>query len=88
LLFIIFQAPEIGVYNDKFGWGGGIEQLGVNPDVEVDNNPRTSFDGKDTQMETAIAELKRWLEEEPIVLPRPPKHKKDMSMGTNECPAQ
>jgi tricorn protease len=88
LAFHWFQAPEIGVYSDKFGWGGGIEQLGVNPDVEVDNNPRTSFDGKDAQLETAIAELKRWLEEEPIVLPRPPKHKKDKSMGPNECPAQ
>ena len=83
-----FQAPEIGIYNDNFGWGVGIEQMGVSPDIEVDNNPRTTYDGRDTQLETAIAELKRWLEEEPVVIPRPPERKKDMGLGSNECRAQ
>ena len=45
-----FQAPEIGIYNDNFGWGVGIEQMGVSPDIEVDNNPRTTYDGRDTQL--------------------------------------
>lgn len=68
----IATAPEIGTYNDKFGWGLGIEQMGVIPDVEVDNNPRTTFDGKDSQLEKATEVLQKWLEDEPLVPPKPP----------------
>jgi len=76
----IATAPEIGTYNNKFGWGLGIENLGVQPDVEVDNNPRTTFDGRDEQMEAAIDLLKNWLEAEPMVLPIKPGPHKDMSL--------
>ena len=63
------------------------EQQGVDPDIEVDNNPRTAFDGKDTQMERAIAELKSWLEREPVVIPKPPASKPDMSLPDVSCPS-
>ena len=76
----IATAPEIGTYNNDFGWGLGIENLGVQPDVEVDNNPRTTFDGRDEQMEAAIDLLKDWLEAEPVVLPVKPGPHKDMSL--------
>jgi C-terminal processing protease CtpA/Prc len=82
----IATAPEIGTYNEKFGWGLGIEQMGVRPDLEVDNDPHQSYDGKDTQLETAILELKKWLLAEPIVMPKPPERKRDMTMGDRECP--
>jgi C-terminal processing protease CtpA/Prc len=59
--------------------------MGVNPDVEVDNDPRQAYEGKDSQLETAIMELKKWLEAEPIVMPKPPERKKDMTMGEREC---
>jgi hypothetical protein len=81
------QAPEIGTYNEKFDWGLGIEQMGVEPDIEVDNDPHSTFDGSDEQLERAIQELKRWLGEEPVVIPQPPPHKKDMTMGERECKA-
>ena len=83
----IASAPEVGTYNDKFGWGLGIEQMGVMPDVEVDNNPRAAYDGEDAQLERAISVLKEWLDEEPVVLPKKPGPRKDMSKreGVDGC---
>ena len=82
----IATAPEIGTFNAKFGYGMGIENVGIDPDVVVDNNPRTAFDGKDTQLERAIVELKEWLRDEPIVVPTPPEFIKDVSLH-EDCPA-
>jgi len=85
----IATAPEYGTYNGQFGWGLGIEQMGVNPDIVVDNNPRKTFDGTDEQLERAISVLKEWLEAEPIVMPKNPGQHKDMSLNKNAegCPA-
>jgi C-terminal processing protease CtpA/Prc len=83
----IATAPEIGTYNEHMEWGLHIEQMGVDPDVVVDNDPHETFTGSDKQLERAIEELKKWLEEEPVVLPTPPEKKKDMSMGNRECKA-
>jgi C-terminal processing protease CtpA/Prc len=83
----IATAPEIGTYNRKFGYGMGIENVGIEPDVVVDNNPRTAFDGKDTQLERAIEELKQWLQTEPVVIPTPPAFIKDVSLHEIDCPA-
>jgi len=68
----IASAPEIGTYNNKFGWGMGIENEGVEPDVVVDNNPREAYDGIDLQLQEAITYLQKWLKREPIVLPKRP----------------
>ena len=65
----------------------GIEQMGVEPDIYVDNDPHQSYKGKDAQLERAISELKQWLEQEPVVIPQPPQKKKDMSLGDRECSA-
>eukprot|EP00957_Ditylum_brightwellii_P003804 289004-Ditylum_brightwellii.AAC.1 len=54
----IATAPEIAQYNDNFGWGVGIETMGVTPDVSVDNDPRDAYDGKDEQLKKAIETLK------------------------------
>lgn len=59
--------------------------MGVDPDIEVDNDLHQTYEGKDKQLETAIMELKRWLEAEPIVVPKPPERKKDTTMGEKEC---
>ncbi|KAG7369681.1 peptidase S41 family protein [Nitzschia inconspicua] len=83
----IATAPEIGTYNERLEWGLHIEQMGVDPDIVVDNDPHEAFTGKDRQLERAIEELKKWLEEEPVVLPTPPEKKKDMTMGDRECKA-
>jgi len=68
----IATAPEIGTYSNNFGWGMGIEQMGVEPDIEVENNPRTFYDGKDDQLQEAIEVLAQWLKAEPVVLPKRP----------------
>jgi len=81
----IATAPEIGTYNSNFGFGLGIEQMGVDPDIVIDNDPHETFTGTDRQLERAISELKKWLEEEPVVLPKAPVKKKDMTMGNREC---
>ena len=83
----IASAAEIGTYNKNFGWGLGIEQMGVIPDVEVDNDPRMAFEGKDAQLDTAISYLKDWIEREPITLPENPGPHRDMSKpkSSEEC---
>lgn len=83
----IATAPEIGDYNDKFGWGMGIEQMGVEPDIVVDNDPHDTYLGKDKQLERAIEELKKWIEEEPVVVPKPKSKRKDVTLGDRECKA-
>jgi tricorn protease len=75
----ITTAPEVGVFNDKYGWGLGIEQMGVVPDIEVDNNPRDAYEGRDTQLEVAISVLKEWLQKEAVVMPKNPGRPKNMS---------
>lgn len=79
----IATAPEIGVYNAKFGWGLGIEQMGVEPDIVVDNNPRESFEGRDRQLERAIEVLKDLLVSDPIAPPENPGPHRDMSLNDN-----
>ena len=85
----IATAAEVGTYNDKFGWGLGVENMGVSPDIEVDNNPASAFKGEDTQLERAISVLKDWLAEEPIVLPKQPGPREDKSKkeGIDGCSA-
>jgi tricorn protease len=77
----LVTAPEVGTYNENFGWGLGIEQAGVIPDYIVDNNPRETFDGRDEQLEKAINVLRTWLLEEPIAFPRSPNQHPDMTLN-------
>eukprot|EP00537_Pseudo-nitzschia_pungens_P001009 CAMPEP_0172362114 /NCGR_PEP_ID=MMETSP1060-20121228/5799_1 /TAXON_ID=37318 /ORGANISM="Pseudo-nitzschia pungens, Strain cf. cingulata" /LENGTH=1849 /DNA_ID=CAMNT_0013084539 /DNA_START=224 /DNA_END=5773 /DNA_ORIENTATION=- len=81
----IATAPEIGDYNDNFSWGMGIENMGLEPDIVVDNDPHETYTGKDRQLERAIEELKRWIEDEPIPSPNPKTKRKDVTMGDREC---
>ena len=84
----IASSPEVGTYNDNLGWGLGIEQMGVSPDIEVDNNPADAYNGEDTQLKRAISVLKEWLEEEPVVLPkRPGKHNDRSKKDDGGCSA-
>lgn len=54
--------------NAQFGMDGRwlVEGVGVIPDVEVDNLPHATFNGKDQQLETAIQLLEKKLKEQPI----------------------
>ena len=65
----IARAPQTGVYADG-EWL--IEGWGVDPDIEVDNLPVETFEGRDRQLETAIEHLLRLIEEDPRSVPEPP----------------
>lgn len=63
-------VPEFGHY-EADGWI--IENRGVEPDIEVDNLPGDEMAGRDAQLERAIEEILRLIEErKPALPPRPP----------------
>jgi len=84
----VVSAPQMGTYNDHYGWGLGIEQMGVTPHVDVDNDPRVFYSGRDMQLERAIQVLSDWLRDEPIAFPNDPGKPKDMSLkkDLDSCP--
>ncbi|XHS80022.1 S41 family peptidase [Burkholderiaceae bacterium UC74_6] len=47
-----------------------IEGVGVTPDIDVDNPPRASFEGKDAQLERAVAELLKSVAAKPVQTPK------------------
>ena len=66
------SVPEAGFTNAKGEWI--IEGHGVDPDIEVDNDPASVIQGKDPQLERAVAELMKKLKENP---PKPPTRQPD-----------
>lgn len=66
----VARAPMTGVYSPEGEWL--IEQVGVIPDIEVDNLPHETFNGRDAQLEAAIAYLERKIAEDPRAVPKPP----------------
>ena len=63
-------VPEFGSNAVDGGWV--IEGYGVDPDIEVDNDPKSVLEGRDPQLERAIEEVLRMIEEEPRRLPQRP----------------
>jgi tricorn protease len=63
-------VPEFGFANAKGEWA--IEGYGVDPDIEVENDPRSVIQGRDPQLERAVAEVMRKLKEKPVKLPPRP----------------
>ena len=49
-----------------------MEGTGVEPDIEVDNDPTRELSGTDDQLNRAIAELKKAMEAKPVRIPQPP----------------
>ena len=64
------NVPEFGFTNAKGEWI--IEGHGVDPDIEVDNDPRAVIQGKDPQLERAIAEVMARMKTDPGKLPTRP----------------
>jgi tricorn protease len=64
------RSPETGMYSPEGTWL--VEGTGVEPDIVVYNMPHQSFLGKDAQLETAIAYLRKKIRENPPVIPDPP----------------
>ena len=66
----IATASEMGVYSEEGEWL--IEGHGVEPDIEVDNLPHETYNGKDAQLEAAIKFLEKKMKEEPVTIPEFP----------------
>jgi tricorn protease len=49
-----------------------IEGYGVDPDIEVENDPKSVIEGKDPQLERAVAEILDAMERDPKVYPTKP----------------
>ena len=65
------NVPEFGFANTKGEWI--IEGHGVDPDIVVENDPRSVIQGKDPQLERGIAEVVTRMKAAPAKLPvRPP----------------
>ena len=65
------NAPEFGFASAEGEWV--IEGYGVDPDIEVENDPKSVIEGGDPQLERAMAEVMAAIEANPRPLPpRPP----------------
>ncbi len=62
-------VPGSGLANKNGEWI--IEGYGVDPDIEVDNDPKSEIEGKDPQLERGIAEVMAKLKQ-PVKLPAKP----------------
>jgi tricorn protease len=60
---------EFGFANEKGEWI--IEGHGVDPDIEVDNDPKSEIAGRDPQLERGIAEVMAKLKNPVKLSPRP-----------------
>jgi tricorn protease len=63
-------VPGSGMTNKNGEWI--IEGHGVDPDIEVDNDPRSVIAGHDPQLERAIAEMWGKIKDHPVKLPPKP----------------
>lgn len=66
----VVRASEAGVYGPEGEWL--LEGWGLEPDIVVDNLPRATFDGRDAQLEAAIAHLQELIRTDPRGMPDPP----------------
>ena len=66
----LLREPAAGGYRIDYIWL--IEQIGVIPDIVVDNLPHATFNGGDAQLDAAIDYLLDRIENEPLPVPAPP----------------
>jgi tricorn protease len=65
-----YTVPEFTIYNLKSQWV--MENIGVVPDIEVDNPPDRTAKGFDDQLDQAIQYITKKLQEDPKTPPPPP----------------
>ncbi len=63
-------VPLRGTNNIKGNWV--IEGYGVDPDIEVENDPQSILKGRDPQLERGVSEVLKKIEQNPRRLPRRP----------------
>ena len=67
----VLNKPEFSRY-DVAGKAWVIEGVGVEPDIEVDNDPAREYAGEDQQLDRAIREILALLKKKPGTLAAPP----------------
>ena len=63
-------VPLSGFANRQGQWI--IEGYGVDPDIDVENDPKAEIEGRDPQLERAVAELMKKIQDKPVKLPPKP----------------
>jgi tricorn protease len=66
----VVNVPEFGFASADGRWI--IEGHGVDPDIEIENDPQSVIEGRDPQLERAVEELMRNVREQPRRLPHRP----------------
>ena len=59
--------PRYSFWFEKFGWG--VENHGVDPNIDVPVSPQDRVAGNDVQLDRALAEIRRLLRRTPPVTP-------------------
>ena len=76
-------APSIAFYNMKGEWD--VENKGVGPDIEVENTAADVINGHDPQLERAVQEAMRLLQQSPgNHVPRPAPIDRTIKKGTSQ----
>jgi tricorn protease len=65
-------VPTIGIYSTNYEWI--IEGYGVDPDIEVVDDPGEMARGRDPQLERAAFEVMKAIRQSPPLQPRKPKY--------------
>lgn len=76
------SAPTFGFYKKNGTWG--IEGHGVDPDIEVVDDPAFMVNGGDPQLDAAIAEVLAEIKDHPYVPPKRPPYPDKSGMGIAE----
>ena len=64
------NVPEFGHGDASGAWA--VEGVGVEPDIEVENDPKAEIEGRDPQLERAVAEVLQAMEGSTTTLPPRP----------------
>jgi tricorn protease len=64
------NVPEFGFASNKGEWI--IEGYGVDPEIEVENDPKSVIQGRDPQLERAVDEVMKRLQGKTVKLPPRP----------------
>ncbi|GAB4376204.1 MAG: S41 family peptidase [Acidobacteriota bacterium] len=75
----VVTIPSFAFYEKDGTWG--IEGHGVDPDIEVIDDPAKMVDGSDPQLDAAIAEVLAEIERHPYVPPKRPEYPDRSGMG-------
>ena len=75
-------APDFAFYENDGTWG--IEGHGVDPDIEVIDDPSKMQDGHDPQIEAAVKHLLEELKKKPPVAPKRPAYPNRAGMGSKK----